>query len=195
MTDSANSDKGKKGRTKNGVTDEIHSQKDSRHLIKHVSLASPLEPARRNNEGKTVTWTDVTVKVPHAKKSLLKCFKIVRESRKIKTILSKVSGYAMAGTTLAIMGSSGTGKTVLLNALTMNVSSDVDVKGKILVNGEQLSSTDMHLISRYVHQDDLFIGTLTVREQLIYSAELQMSYNTTKADRLKRVEEVLKEVS
>ncbi|EJD75463.1 CBR-WHT-4 protein [Loa loa] len=89
---------------------------------------------------------------------------------------------------------SGTGKTVLLNALTMNVSSDVEVKGKILVNGEQLSSTDMHRISRYVHQDDIFIGTLTVREQLMYSAELQMGRNTTKADRLKRVEEVLKEL-
>ncbi|VDK63549.1 unnamed protein product, partial [Onchocerca ochengi] len=89
---------------------------------------------------------------------------------------------------------SGTGKTVLLNALTMNVSSDVEVKGKILVNGEQLSSTDMHCISRYVHQNDLFIGTLTVREQLIYSAELQMGHSVSKVDRLKRVEEVLKEL-
>ncbi|EFO23537.1 hypothetical protein LOAG_04952, partial [Loa loa] len=58
-----------------------------------------------NNEGKTVTWTDVTVKVPLAKKSLLQCLKIAREPRKTKTILSKVSGYAMPGTTLAIMGS------------------------------------------------------------------------------------------
>uniref|UniRef100_A0A0R3RVG3 ABC transporter domain-containing protein n=1 Tax=Elaeophora elaphi TaxID=1147741 RepID=A0A0R3RVG3_9BILA len=197
---------------------QIHSLNDSQHVIKNASLP-PLESAKwskfpADDEGKTVTWTDVTVKVPLVKKSLLQCFKIVRESRKTKTILGGVSGYAMPGTTLAIMGSrnnndtdsdndkvltinitkhscSGTGKTVLLNALTMNVTSDVDVKGKILVNGEQLSSTDMHRISRYVHQDDVFIGTLTVREQL---AELQMGHSTTKADRLKRVEEVLKEL-
>uniref|UniRef100_A0A183HY08 ABC2_membrane domain-containing protein n=1 Tax=Onchocerca flexuosa TaxID=387005 RepID=A0A183HY08_9BILA len=92
-----------------------------------------------DNEGKTVTWADITVKVPLAKKSLLQCLKIVREPRKTKTILSE---------------------------------------GKILVNGEQLSSTDMHCISRYVHQDDLFIGTLTVREQLIYSLGLKRCETT-----------------
>uniref|UniRef100_A0A8R1XXH4 ABC transporter domain-containing protein n=1 Tax=Onchocerca volvulus TaxID=6282 RepID=A0A8R1XXH4_ONCVO len=172
---------------------KIYSQNDSQHLIRDVSLPL-LKSDELNNEGKTVTWTDITVKVPLAQKSLLQCLKIVRESRKTKTILNEVSGYAMPGTILAIMGSSGTGKTVLLNALTMNVSSDVEVKGKILVNGEQLSSTDMHCISRYVHQNDLFIGTLTVREQLIYSAELQMGHSVSKVDRLKRVEEVLKEL-
>ncbi|KAL3984547.1 ABC-2 type transporter family protein [Acanthocheilonema viteae] len=194
MTDSADLAKKTEGRSEHGEADEIHSQKDSEHLMKDVSVPITLGSDKWNNEGKSVTWIDVTVKVPLAKKSLLKCLKIVRESRKTKTILNKVSGYAMPGTTLAIMGSSGTGKTVLLNALTMNVSSNVDVKGKILVNGEELSSTDMHRISRYVHQDDVFIGTLTVREQLIYSAELQMGHTTTKADRLKRVEEVLKEL-
>uniref|UniRef100_A0A915Q3K2 ABC transporter domain-containing protein n=1 Tax=Setaria digitata TaxID=48799 RepID=A0A915Q3K2_9BILA len=76
----------------------------------------------------------------------------------------------------------------------MNAASDVEVQGKILVNGEVLSPTDMHRISRYVHQNDIFIGTLTVREQLIYSAELQMARNTSKIERLKRVEEVLKEL-
>ncbi|VDK82078.1 unnamed protein product [Litomosoides sigmodontis] len=206
MTDSANSVRGKGGRT----VDKIHSPKDSQHLMKDPPPLPQFELAKWGNEGKTVTWTDVTVQVPFAGKSLLKRLRIVRESGKTKTILSgapagicardslihsfTVSGYAMPGTTLAIMGSSGTGKTALLNALTMNVPSDVDVKGKIMVNGEELSSTDMHRISRYVHQDDVFIGTLTVREQLIYSAELQMGHSTTKADRLKRVEEVLKEL-
>ncbi|VIO97649.1 Uncharacterized protein BM_BM3156 [Brugia malayi] len=190
MIDSISSDKTKRGKTERKIADEIQSQSDGQHLIKDISS----ESAKWNNEGKIVTWSDVTVKVPLGKKSLLQCLKIVRETTKTKTILSKVSGYAVPGTTLAIMGSSGTGKTVLLNALTMNVSSDVDVKGKILVNGEQLSPTDMHRISRYVHQDDIFIGTLTVREQLIYSAELQMGHSVSKVDRLNRVEEVLKEL-
>ncbi|VDN07228.1 unnamed protein product [Thelazia callipaeda] len=67
--------------------------------------------------------------------------------------------------------------------------------GKILVNGEQLSAVDMHRISCYVHQDDVFIGTLTVREQLIFSAELRMDRKVSKVERLRRVEQVLKELS
>ncbi|MCP9262477.1 Protein white [Dirofilaria immitis] len=193
MVDSSNVDKTSSERTKRKTTTKIHSQDSNQHLRQDESLPL-LESAELNNEGKIVTWSDITVKVPLSKKTLTQCLKIAREPRETKTILSGVSGYATPGTTLAIMGSSGTGKTVLLNALTMNVSSDVEVEGKILVNSEQLSSTDMHRISRYVHQDDVFVGTLTVREQLIYSAELQMGHRVSKADRLKRVEEILKEL-
>lgn len=38
-----------------------------------------------------------------------------------------------------------------------------------MVDGKQILSTDMRRISRYVYQHDVFIGTLTVREQLTYS--------------------------
>uniref|UniRef100_A0A0R3RCS8 MHD domain-containing protein n=1 Tax=Brugia timori TaxID=42155 RepID=A0A0R3RCS8_9BILA len=63
----------------------IQSQSDGQHLIKDISS----ESAKWNNEGKIVTWSDVTVKVPLGKKSLLQCLKIVRETTKTKTILSK----------------------------------------------------------------------------------------------------------
>lgn len=55
----------------------------------------------------------------------------------------------------------------ILHVLILN---DVIV-GKVCVNGEQLTPTNMHRISCYVQQHDLFIGTLTVKEQLTYSVK------------------------
>ena len=71
------------------------------------------------------------------------------------------------------MGASGAGKTTLLNVLTfrnngiLRGSGEVKVNGKLIKNAGELSS-----ISGYVQQDDIFIGTLKVKEHLKFQVYL-----------------------
>jgi ABC-type multidrug transport system ATPase subunit len=64
------------------------------------------------------------------------------------------------------MGASGAGKTTLLNALTFRNLKKLDVSGNVYANGYKVHAGHMTAISAYVQQEDLFIGTLTVREVL-----------------------------
>lgn len=65
------------------------------------------------------------------------------------------------------MGASGAGKTTLLNVLTFRNSQKLKTTGDVKINGKILQSADqLASISGYVQQDDLFIGTLKVKEHL-----------------------------
>lgn len=79
-----------------------------------------------------------------------------------------VNGAAYPGELLALMGSSGAGKTTLLNTLTFRSARKLDVTGMRAINGEPATAETLTALSAYVQQDDLFIGTLTVREHLIF---------------------------
>ena len=93
------------------------------------------------------------------------------------------------------MGASGAGKTTLLNVLTfrnrgnLRITGDVKVNGKIISNSSELAS-----MSAYVEQDDIFIGTLKVKEHLKFQAMLRMGRNATNQQKNDRVEEILNEV-
>ena len=66
---------------------------------------------------------------------------------------------------------SGSGKTTLLNVLTRRNLGQLNVSGQVLVNGEELGD-DIASISTYIQQDDLFIGTMTVREYLAFNVSV-----------------------
>uniref|UniRef100_F1L0S9 ABC transporter ATP-binding protein/permease wht-1 n=1 Tax=Ascaris suum TaxID=6253 RepID=F1L0S9_ASCSU len=152
----------------------------------------PLEVNESRN-GKLVTWTDLTVTVP-IKKSKSAQFWKKEDDEQRRTVLYEVSGFACPGELLAIMGGSGAGKTVLLNTLTGIDRANVNVTGVVTINGEELRSADMRRVSAYVQQADLFIGTLTVKEQLQFSAELRMDRSLSKQSRQRRVEQVIKDL-
>ena len=87
----------------------------------------------------------------------------------IKNIyLFLVSGICRPGELLAIMGASGAGKTTLLNVLTHRNNGKMRITGDLFVNGERVQPDALTSRSAYVQQDDMFIGTLTVREQLVF---------------------------
>ena len=65
------------------------------------------------------------------------------------------------------MGASGAGKTTLLNVLNFRNQSKMIVEGEIKLNGQKAKWETITSCSGYVQQDDLFIGTLTVKEHLI----------------------------
>lgn len=94
---------------------------------------------------------------------------------------------------LALMGASGAGKTTLLNTLLERNLTGLDVEGEVLVNGQKIGR-GVTGVSAYVQQEDLFVGTLTVREHLMVQARLKLPSSFTTSMRIARVEEVMKDM-
>ena len=125
-----------------------------------------------------------------------------------------MSGLVLPGELLAVMGSSGAGKSTMLNALTFRNLAGLEVEGEIRAelkvdpknsssrkdrwiveswisewinlgncriewiilnraNGVPMTPNAVASLSAYIQQDDLFIGILTVREQLEFQAKLR----------------------
>ncbi|KAI8777535.1 protein white-like [Biomphalaria glabrata] len=139
----------------------------------------------------SLSWKNVSVsvKIPAKKKW---CSRTTQKATE-KSILKNVSGLVNPGTLVAIMGASGAGKSTLLNVLTSRNTKNYVFNGDIRVNGWHIGSS-IKGISAYVQQDDLFITTLTVREQLQFRALLRMDKKLDKASRLARVEDVIVEM-
>jgi ABC-type multidrug transport system ATPase subunit len=55
-----------------------------------------------------------------------------------------------------------------LNVLNFRNSSKLKIDGDIKINGKTVSRKDIAEKSGYVQQEDLFIGTMTVKEHLTF---------------------------
>ncbi|KAJ4862639.1 ABC transporter domain-containing protein [Trichoderma breve] len=108
------------------------------------------------------------------------------------SILDKVCGTIKAGEVLAIMGPSGSGKTTLLNALAHRVAAaGATTQGDILVNGSKASLQTIRDLSSYVEQEDALIGSLTVRETMMFAARLSLPATVTKREAFQRVDDLI----
>ncbi len=98
-----------------------------------------------------------------------------------KAILDNLSGEVQAGRSLAIMGSSGAGKTTFLNYLSKKMgNSSVGLKKEsgninLIVNGVDETKSFLTL-SGYVTQDDILFEVLTPRELLTFAANIKLSH-------------------
>ncbi|KAK8147666.1 hypothetical protein G3M48_001229 [Beauveria asiatica] len=108
------------------------------------------------------------------------------------SILSQSSGFVRPGEMLAIMGPSGSGKTTLLNALAHRIAAaGSTTTGDILVNGQPANLKAIRDLSAYVEQEDSLIGSLTVKETMIFAARLALPSKTSKKDALQRVDDLI----
>ena len=106
---------------------------------------------------------------------------------KTKEIVKKVSGYAAPGQATFIMGSSGAGKTSLLNILADRVTSATQTRlsGNILFNEEiPVNKETFQKYAAYVMQDDVLFSTFTVREALTFAARLKLKVSEADQDNL-----------
>ncbi|XP_064387242.1 broad substrate specificity ATP-binding cassette transporter ABCG2-like [Halichondria panicea] len=106
-------------------------------------------------------------------------------------ILHSVSGVLPCGVN-AIMGPTGSGKTTLLDILAGR-KAKANVGGYVLVNGRPQPS-NFRCKSGYVVQDDIVMGTLSVKENLMFSAALRLPSSTSWAQRKERVATVIQEL-
>ncbi|KAL0384449.1 UNVERIFIED_CONTAM: ABC transporter G family member 11 [Sesamum radiatum] len=109
-----------------------------------------------------------------------------------KSILRGLTGYACPGEVLAIMGPSGCGKSTLLDALAGRLSSRTRQKGEILINGQKQKLA--YGTSAYVTQEDTLTWTLTVREAVYYSGQLQLPKSMSKFDKREIAERTIREM-
>ncbi len=66
------------------------------------------------------------------------------------------------------------GKTTLLNVLNFRNRGNLKITGDVKINGQVIGSpTALAAISGYVQQEDLFVGTLKVKEQLKFQVILR----------------------
>ena len=98
------------------------------------------------------------------------------------------------GEFLAIMGASGAGKSTLLNTLLFRNLSGLKVSGLRLANNKLVTPTSLTAVSAYVQQDDLLIGSLTVREHLTFQALVRMDRDIPDKTRMVKVNEIIQEV-
>nr|GMD04792.1 ABC transporter G family member 11-like [Ipomoea batatas] len=137
--------------------------------------------ASLNRTGVCLTWKELCVKVSNG-----------GSKDGCKPILQSLTGYASPGEVLAVMGPSGSGKSTLLDALAGRLDSNKRQSGEILVNGQKQKLA--YGTSAYVTQDDVLIWTLTVREALYYSAQLQLPNTVPKTQRKETAEKMIKEM-
>ncbi|CRG87851.1 hypothetical protein PISL3812_04872 [Talaromyces islandicus] len=109
-----------------------------------------------------------------------------------KTILENVNAHMPSGSLTAIIGSSGSGKTSLLNVMAGRMeSSRLKIAGSTKFNDD---TNLAHIRNSYVMQQDVLIPTLTVRETLQYAADLRLPPPMTKAERRGIAEQVIREL-
>ncbi|KAG0514245.1 hypothetical protein BDA96_10G174100 [Sorghum bicolor] len=108
------------------------------------------------------------------------------------TILHGLSGSARPGEVLAIMGPSGCGKTTLLDTLAGRLDTNLRSKGDILINGRRQKLA--FGTSAYVTQENVLMATLTVREAIYYSSQIQLPDTMPLAKKLALADETIQEM-
>ncbi|KAK2437329.1 ABC transporter G family member [Trifolium repens] len=157
--------------------------------IVEIEPTRDIAPKRMSNGGEEkgicLTWKDLWVTVDSSSSSKGK----MKES---KSILDGLTGYAKPGQLLAIMGPSGCGKSTLLDALAGRLASNTRQSGEILINGNKQALA--YGTSAYVTQDDTLLTTLTVKEAVYYSAQLQLPNTMSKEEKKEGADFTIKEM-
>ena len=149
--------------------------------VLHADLESALGPAtisKTKLDGVAVSLEKVSYSVQDKKKNTP------------LVILDGITATFAPGKMTALMGPSGCGKTTLLDVAAGRKNSGViagDVKyGQAKPKKEALK----HSVG-YVEQFDTLVGELSVRDMLLYTAELRLPTTLGAADKLARVEETI----
>ncbi|XP_043692579.1 ABC transporter G family member 15-like isoform X2 [Telopea speciosissima] len=122
----------------------------------------------RDESAVYLVWEDVTVMLPNFGKG------------PTRRLLQGLSGYAEPDRIMAIMGPSGSGKSTLLDSLAGRLASSTVMTGNVLINGRKRRLN--HGVVAYVTQEDVLLGTLTVKETITYSAHLRLPSTMSKEE-------------
>ncbi|NXQ12306.1 ABCG2 protein, partial [Peucedramus taeniatus] len=108
-----------------------------------------------------------------------------------KKILHNVNGIMKPGLN-AILGPTGSGKSSLLDVLAAR-KDPAGLSGEVLIDGIP-QPPNFKCISGYVVQDDVVMGTMTVRENLQFSAALRLPSSISIKEKEERVTQIINEL-
>jgi len=114
----------------------------------------------------------------------------VKHKRKAVDLLKGVTGYALPGTMTALMGSSGAGKTTLMDVIAGRKAEGC-VRGEIMLNGFPATDQAIRRCAGYCEQQDVHSEGSTVREALTFSAFLRQDSSVSSSSKLAAVEDCL----
>ncbi|KAL2317497.1 hypothetical protein Fmac_031373 [Flemingia macrophylla] len=106
-------------------------------------------------------------------------------------LLTNVSGVFSPGVLTALVGSSGAGKTTLMDVLAGRKTGGY-IEGEIKISGYPKEQRTFARISGYVEQNDIHSPQLTIEESLLFSSSLRLPKEVGSANRLEFVEQVMK---
>ena len=170
--------------------EEVPAKRSSSHLRRQLTDAD-LEPkpdtealnkVTKTDHPVTMSWKNVTYNVEIDNSDGHKADPS-QPKKKWRKLLNNMSGIALPGRTLAIMGPSGAGKTTLMSALTgrLAVNSTQILDGRCEANGIPLTNDIKRLVS-VVAQDDIVMGKETPRDALNFSVRMRQGLSAADAD-------------
>eukprot|EP01061_Rhynchopus_euleeides_P002796 TRINITY_DN1214_c0_g1_i6.p1 TRINITY_DN1214_c0_g1~~TRINITY_DN1214_c0_g1_i6.p1 ORF type:complete len:688 (+),score=334.14 TRINITY_DN1214_c0_g1_i6:95-2065(+) len=162
-------------------------------VFEAADVEAPVTPQSRSGQGIAlkgvnrrphaieVVNLDYEVSVPHP------------ETQEVtqRKLLNDISITIQPCTLTAIMGSTGAGKTTMLNALAARLQ---PTGGCIKVNGRDTAAFPIQRRLGYVMQDDKLPAQQTVRETLMFGARLLLPEKTTKQQCEERVQNIIEEL-
>ena len=113
-------------------------------------------------------------------------YSVLTSTKTIRSILTNLNGICLGGQVNAILGSSGAGKTSLLNILAKRIVNgrNVSLYGQILANNQAYDGEIFSSFASYVMQNDVLLETLSPREALQFVANLKFTDETVKINRV-----------
>ncbi|TMW61700.1 hypothetical protein Poli38472_010763 [Pythium oligandrum] len=105
-------------------------------------------------------------------------------------LLKGINGFALPGKMTALMGSSGAGKTTLMDVIAGRKSGG-KIKGQNLLNGHEATDLTIRRATGYCEQMDIHAESSTIREALTFSAFLRQDSNVPLSAKYDSVEECL----
>ncbi|XP_030629231.1 ATP-binding cassette sub-family G member 2 [Chanos chanos] len=146
---------------------------------------SNVQGFRTSPQGATVSFHNIHYKVNT--KSGFCC----KRKTATKDILVDLNGIMRPGLN-AILGATGSGKSSFLDVLAAR-KDPAGLSGEVLIDGAP-QPPNFKCLSGYVVQDDIVMGTLTVRENFRFSAALRLPMSVSQKEKEEKVERLIKEL-
>ncbi|XP_073456941.1 broad substrate specificity ATP-binding cassette transporter ABCG2 isoform X1 [Aquarana catesbeiana] len=140
---------------------------------------------KRKLQGATLSFHNINYRVK-VKTGLICCRKVTD-----RQILIDVNGIMRPGLN-AILGPTGSGKSSLLDVLAARKDPH-GLSGEVLIDGKP-QPPNFKCLSGYVVQDDVVMGTLTVRENLQFSAALRLPRSLKQKEKDERINQIIREL-
>ncbi|KAG6438451.1 hypothetical protein SASPL_103394 [Salvia splendens] len=152
-------------------------------MVMEIEISSTIARDVEVGEGAAafLAWEDLTALLPNS------------GNGPTRRLLNGLTGFALPGRIMAVMGPSGSGKTTFLDSLAGRLSGNVVTSGNVLLNGKIKKSLHYGIVA-YVSQEDVVLGTLTVKESIAYSASLRLPSSATKQETAELIENTIAEL-
>eukprot|EP00644_Phytophthora_capsici_P001474 jgi/Phyca11/6254/fgenesh1_pm.PHYCAscaffold_10_\ len=162
------------------IEDESYAMMETpKHKSTEPECVVELEPHEKNFVPVTMAFQDLHYFVPdpHNPKESLE-------------LLKGINGFAMPGSMTALMGSSGAGKTTLMDVIAGRKTGG-KITGKILLNGYEANDLAIRRCTGYCEQMDVHSEAATIREALTFSSFLRQDASIPDAKKYDSVNECI----